>query len=184
MNSEFLVLGKIVGVWGVKGWLKVFSYTRQRDDIASYDHWYLRPKKSLATKNPSSVLYRVKNCRTQGQGLVAQLDSVDSRDQAEALNGYEVLVKADQLPTLGKGEYYWHQLIGLTVVRSVGGAEDFQELGKVRSMIETGANDVIVVRSDNAGEDEEVLIPYIQDDVIKSVDIENGQLVVDWVPDY
>jgi 16S rRNA processing protein RimM len=193
MNSEFLVLGKIVGAWGVKGWLKVFSYTRQKNDIADYDHWYLRPKKQGLRKSASkanterdSDLYKVKVCRSQGQGIVAQLEGIENRDQAEALNGFELLVKTDQLPKLEQGEFYWHQLIGLSVVQvddqNSGDDAAAVVLGKVRSMLETGANDVLIIRADEQKED--ILIPYIKDDVVKKVDIEQGQIVVDWDPDY
>lgn len=167
----YVELGKIVGVWGVKGWIKLHSFTRHRAEIADYSNWWLQAKKSKDT-----VLHTVLSCRVQGQGVVAQLEGINSRDQAMALNGQRILVKQSDLPALPEGQFYWQQLIGLRVSNTQG-----LEIGKISSIIDTGANDVLVVNSETT-EEEEVLIPYT--DVVQQIDIEKGSMLVDWDPSF
>lgn len=168
----YVELGKLVGVWGVKGWVKLHSYTRNRKDISQYQTWYLKKPKSNAEPTPITVL----NCREQGQGMVAQLEGVDDRDQALAMSGQVILVKQSDLPALPEGEFYWQQLIGLSVNNDAG------PIGKVLSIMETGANDVLVCKNvDQGGTD--VLIPYTNE-VILEVDLECGSMLVDWDKSY
>ena len=103
----YIELGKVVGTWGVKGWIKLHSYSRNRIDIANYSNWWLQNKKD------DPVLFEVLNCREQGQGIAAQLKGVDDPDQAMTLNGQRILVKETDLPKLPEGEYYWQQLLSL-----------------------------------------------------------------------
>lgn len=168
----FVELGKIVGVWGVKGWVKLHSYTRQRADISEYKTWYLKVPRSEQPPSPISIL----NCREQGPGIVAQLDGVNDRDQAQLLAGQIIMVRQSDLPALPDGEYYWQQLIGLSVSNSS------QLIGTISSMLETGANDVLVCKSVNEGEPE-ILIPYT-DEVVLNVDLAVGTMTVDWDPSY
>ncbi|NND82623.1 MAG: ribosome maturation factor RimM [Gammaproteobacteria bacterium] len=166
----YVELGKIVGVWGVKGWVKLHSYTRERGDIANYQTWLLQS--SNATEPPQQ--YKVLNCRAQGPGIVAQLEGVDTRELAAALSGQTILVHEDQLPPLPQGEYYWQQLIGLQVSNLQG-----ENLGIVDSIMETGANDVLVLKSQSGDEVKEVLIPYT-DAAVKEIDLDSGSMTVDW----
>jgi len=168
----YVELGKVVGVWGVKGWIKLHSYTRNRADIAQYATWYLQAPR----KKGDPVAFDVINCREQGQGIVAQLEGVIDRDQAMAMNGQKILVKQTDLPTLPEGEYYWQQLIGLEV------SNDRAVIGVVKSILETGANDVLVVKQTQQGKPD-VLIPYTKEAVL-SVDLERGTMQVDWDPSY
>ena len=168
----YVELGQLVGVWGVKGWLKLHSYTRNRADIAQYTTWYLQEPR----KKGEPVAINVLNCREQGQGIVAQLEGVDDRDQAMAMNGQKIFVKQEDLPELPAGEYYWQQLIGLEVVNDDG------RIGVVASILETGANDVLVI--EQADKDQaDVLIPYT-DHAVLNVDLEQGVMTVDWDPSY
>jgi 16S rRNA processing protein RimM len=165
-----LILGEIVGLFGVKGWVKIRSHTRPREGIFSYNPWLLgrdshwRPVELVTGKS-------------QGKGLVAQLQGITDRDQAASLIGTEIAIDRDQLPKLPEGEFYWWQLEGLQVKN----LQD-QVLGTVEKLMETGANDVLIVKSELAGE-EERLIPHIPDVVLK-VDLEAGTLIVDWDKDY
>lgn len=178
-KPDTVELGKIVGVWGVKGWLKVFSYTRDRKDIGQYDQWLLVPQRiesPLSASDWRSV--KVENCRAQGQHIVAQLEGVDDRDQAHAMIGQKIFIERSQLPALPAGEYYWMQLIGLSVETAQG-----EQLGVVTSMLETGANDVFVVTDSPENENQERLIPHI-DEVVVNVDLESKKLIVDWDKDF
>lgn len=168
----YVELGKIVGVWGVRGWVKLHSYTRHREDISNYTTWWLQSKQS-----DKPVSYKILNCRQQGQGIVAQIEGLNDREQAQALNGQIILVDKKDLPRLPNGQFYWQQLIGLTAKNLEG-----EDMGQVESILETGANDVLVLErqlADAEQDTQEVLIPYV-DEVVKNVDLENGTMTVDW----
>lgn len=168
----YVELGKIVGVWGVKGWIKLHSYTRNRVDIAKYSTWYLQESR----KKTDPIAIDVIHCREQAQGIVAQLDGIADRDQAMAMNGQTIFVKKTDLPKLSKGEFYWQQLIGLEVANNV------KKIGVVGSIIETGANDVLVITQEQEGL-ADILIPYTEQTVIE-IDLETGTIIVDWDPSY
>ena len=119
-------------------------------------------------------------CREQGQGIIAQLEGVDDRDQANALRGLSILVKQADMPELLEGEYYWQELIGLVV------SNEQEKIGVIGSILETGANDVLVVKqiADEGVTDlPEVLIPYTPQ-VVMQVDVEQGTMLVDWDPKF
>jgi 16S rRNA processing protein RimM len=164
VNAGLVVLGRISGIHGLRGEVKVYAETRERDAILRYNPWYLRgaggwqPRRLLAG-------------HVQGSGVVvAQLEGIEDRDQARALIGAEIAVRREQLPPAGRGEYYWADLEGLKVVNLAG-----QELGVVSHLFETGANDVLVVRDGTR----ERLIPFTKDAVLK-VDLVARVLRVDW----
>ena len=160
-------VGKVSGVFGIKGWVKIFSYTESRENILKYSPWLL--KKGSETK-----VLKVVEGNSQGKFLVAQLEGVSDRDQAAALMGWEIFIKAEQLPKARKGEYYWSDLIGLTVKTTLG-----VELGVVDSLLETGANDVVIV----TGERDRV-IPFLQNETIIEINLDLGLMIVDWDPDF
>ncbi len=168
-NSDFVTLGKISGVFGVKGWVKVYSYTDPREGIANYSLWYLKQRGSW-------IPIKVKSGKKQAKTVVAQLDGINDRNRAETLIGLEIAVKREQLPKLAKGEFYWSELEGLRV-----DTIDGVEIGIVDYIFATGANDVLMVKKLDGGES---LIPFINKDVIKSVDLEDSVITVDWDPDF
>ena len=110
----------------------------------------------------------------QGGGIIAQIKGVDDRNQAETLIGSEIFIRREQLPATAEGEYYWSDLIGLEVVTTEGMA-----LGVVDSLLETGANDVLIVKGER-----ERAVPFIQGRTIVKIDSEVGRIVVDWDPDF
>jgi len=161
-------LGNISGVFGIKGWVKIHSHTEPREAISQYSPWILKKRGEEQTQ-------RVLKLQRNGKSVIAQLDNVDDRNQAEILVGYDIYVQRDQLQKLPEQEYYWTDLEGLTVFNL-----DNASLGKVDYLIETGANDVLIVKDD---EGNERLIPYI-DDVVLEVDLNNQRLKVDWDEDF
>ncbi|QJQ94610.1 MULTISPECIES: ribosome maturation factor RimM [Halomonadaceae] len=172
-EDRHVVLGKLTSPYGVKGWLKVYSYTSPMDGILDYPEWQLRLNGKVFSR-------RVSQGRSQGKGLVASLEGVASREQAEQLAGAEILLPKDALPSLDADEYYWHQLEGLRVVTQEG-----VDLGRVSYLFETGANDVMVVRGDgNTSDGKERLLPFLPDDVIVKVDLDAGMMTVDWDPEF
>ena len=171
-QSDYILLGEISGVSGVKGWVKVFSHTNPRLKITEYKQWHLQKK--------GEDWYTVKllNGRAQGKNIVAQLEGINFRDQAEALKGTQIAIHKDQLEALPDNEYYWKDLIGLMVETTEG-----VELGKIDWIFNTGSNNVLIVKEQNK-EKTERLVPFLMDDVIISIDLENNQMVVDWDPDF
>ncbi|KPQ23417.1 MAG: 16S rRNA processing protein RimM [Halomonas sp. HL-93] len=118
--------------------------------------------------------------RRQGKGLVVQLKGVDDRSAAEALAQADILMPKAALPELSDDEYYWYELEGLTVFTQAG-----ERLGRVSYLFETGANDVMVVHGDVESIDKrERLLPFLPDDVIVEISLEDGRMVVDWDPEF
>lgn len=167
------MIGRITSVFGVKGWLKVFSYTDPKEGILDYPHWIL----DLDGKR---IPAKLEEGRRQGQGIVVRLKGIDDRDLARTYCGAEVRVSTAELPALPEGEYYWFQLEGLEVV-----TVDGQCFGKVHHLMETGANDVLVVQATAGSIDQrERLIPYLPDQVVQGVDLAAKRMIVDWDPEF
>jgi 16S rRNA processing protein RimM len=162
-----IVVGKISGVFGIKGWVKVFSYTAPRENILNYSPWIL-------TKNDETREVEVVTGNRQGKTIVAQLAGVNDRDAAAKQCGWQISIAYEQLPAIQENEYYWADLVGLKVITTAG-----VELGRVNYLLETGANDVLVV----AGERER-LIPFLQGSTIINVDLDVGVVTVDWDPEF
>jgi 16S rRNA processing protein RimM len=172
-DDTHVVLGKLTSPHGIKGWLKVYSYTNPMDSILEYPEWWVRQGEALTRMT-------VLQGSRQGKGLVVQLKGVDDRTAAEGLAQADILMPKEALPELTDDEYYWHELEGLTVFTRSG-----ERLGQVSYLFETGANDVMVVRGDNDAIDKrERLLPFLPDDVIVEIDLEDGRMVVDWDPEF
>lgn len=172
-GSSFLQIGRIASSYGLKGWVWVYALTDPHKNIFRYQPWYLRRRDRFEK-------VEVVDWRPQGKGLVAQLKGCDDRTAAEALQDVEIWTDGNALPALPAGDYYWSQLVGLAVWTLSG-----HFLGVVDHLMETGANDVLVVRpADGSVDCEERLIPYVLEHTVQSVDLAAGKLLVDWEPDY
>jgi 16S rRNA processing protein RimM len=174
-SPELLVAGRITGCYGISGWVKIHSYTDPMENFLGYGEWQLKRRQGLEPIEFDAG-------RRQGKGLVAHIKGVDDRTRAEAFKGLEVVVRADRLPRLEEGDFYWHQLQGMQVwCRD--GAEPVL-VGEVDYLIDTGANDVLVVKATAESiDDRERLIPYLPGDVVTGVDAEAGRIDVDWFLD-
>lgn len=171
-----LVIGQIAGVYGVKGWLKVKSFTEPADNILNYLPWKIETQAGLSVVDVDSHLRRP-------QGLVVHISGIDDRDAAGALARKMLYASADDLPALADSDYYWHQLLGLRVISTFGGSS--VALGRVANLMETGANDVLVVHGDEGSIDNgERLIPYVPGRFVQRVDLAAGELWVDWDPEF
>ena len=177
LNKDGLVIiGKITGHHGIKGWVKIQSYTRPMEQIFQYRQVTLGAGDSMEGCRQVKVM----NCRHQGKGIIAQIEGYNSREDSEVITGCNIAVNRDQLEVLKDGEYYWMDIIGSQVVNAEG-----VNFGTVDSMMETGANDVMVVTSDivsdGEGQSESVerLVPWI-DDVIDSFDLSANLIRVNW----
>ena len=166
-QDEVLVMGRIASPFGVRGWLRINAYTAVADDLLDYSPWYLKLKGQWQAVEPVAG-------RHHGKGVVVQLKECHDRDDAAALTGTEIGVYRSQLPPVDADEYYWSDLIGMQVI-----TKEDQVLGVVDHLLETGANDVIVVKGKH-----ECLVPYIREQVVESVDLENRIIRVDWDSDF
>lgn len=173
-QNDLVILGKLGAPYGIKGWLKISSYTDTPDDIFEYSPWLLKINNELKTVS-------VVDWRRHNKGLVAKLDCVDDRDVAHELTNIEIAVNVSELPELPEDEFYWRDLMGMQVCTNKG-----YNLGKVDDLLETGSNDVLVVKAnsnDGFGKHER-LIPFIEEQVILDVDQDNRQITVDWDPSF
>ena len=156
-------LGRLNGAWGTGGWVKVFSLTDPPENIFEYQPW---------RTSGSPGLLHVRQWRRQGPRLVAQLEEVATREQAEAVRGTMLSIERTELPRAEGDSYYWHDLIGLAVYNRDG---DF--LGEVSGLLNAGAHDVLEIRR-SSGVD--LLVPFVMGHFIEKVDLAEGRIDVDW----
>jgi len=163
-----VLLGRIAGAFGVQGEVRIESWTQPRAAIFSYQPWLMR--------RPNGEEFSLDNSqgRQQGEQLIVRLPQVNERLHAQALYGTEIYVPRSALPPPQPGQYYWVDLEGLNV-QTVDGVP----LGKVSHLFATGANDVLVVRGER-----ERMLPFLKDEVVRSIDFASGLIVVDWDPDF
>lgn len=173
-KQEMILVGKIGASYGIKGWFKVNAYTEVPEGIFDYSPWVI-------DLNGQKKTVEIAEWRRHNKGLIAKLQNCNSRDEAEGWLHGEIYVDAAQLPELAEDEFYWRDLKDMQVNTDKG-----YNLGKVSDLMETGSNDVLVVvanHNDAFGKTER-LIPFIEEDVIKSVDKEQNTITVDWDPGF
>lgn len=161
-----VVMGRIANAHGVRGWVKIQPFTEYLDSLLDYPVWQIAP-----TEQGPWRAAEVKQAEAHAKFVVAQLPDCPDRTAAEKLRGWLVAVPRSAMPEPEEDEFYWSDLMGLSVVNLAG-----QALGTVHNLLETGANDVLVVQ----GEHGEVLIPFIANAVLK-VDLAARQIQVDWL---
>jgi 16S rRNA processing protein RimM len=172
-ESPRVILGKIVSVQGLRGAVKVYSHTDPLDNVLEYVEWTL-------TRGSEQRTVSVLGGRLHGRVLVVQLKGVDDRNQAEELVNFEISVEAQALPELEEGEFYWYQLEGLQVINLEG-----QLFGKVDHLLETGSNDVMVVKPCAGSIDQrERLLPYLPGQFVLNIDLDAAVIQVDWDPEF
>ncbi|WP_430459879.1 ribosome maturation factor RimM [Thalassolituus sp. LLYu03] len=173
VDQDITILGKVTTAFGIKGWVKVYSYTDPMTNILDFSSWLLRV-------NGQWREYKVVNSQLQTKGLAVALEGVNDRDAALALSQVEIAVPTSELPELEEDEYYWFQLEGLNVVNTAG-----QLLGQVKELFDSGGgNQVLVVDSCEGSVDrQQRLIPYA-DSIVLEVDLEGGEIQVDWEADF
>jgi 16S rRNA processing protein RimM len=166
-NESPIVVGQLGGVHGVRGWLKLNSYTRPKENIFNYSPLLMHTDDVWQTID-------IEEYQQRGERLLVKLSGIDNPEDARKYTKCELAVSREHLPALKEGEYYWCDLIGLEVLN-----QDNKSLGKVDEIVETGANDVLVIvpsEKDKA----RVLVPLIMDVYVKKVDLIANTLHVDW----
>jgi len=190
LPPDAVEVARVLGAWGVKGAIRLKPFAADPQALFSTKRWYLQPPELPTPRPPGAKpqtpwpnLLRVVQAKEHGDGIVATVQDLSDRDAAEALAGARVFVSRSSFPTAGDGEYYWVDLIGLSVVNREGVA-----LGDVTGLIDTGVHSVLRVRrpdatADAAPESGERLIPFVAA-YIDSVDLGARRIVVDWGIDY
>ena len=173
-QNNRIVMGKLGSTYGIRGWLKVFSYTDNAESIFDYSPWYLNQKGKW-------VEYKVESWKRHGQGYVCKLAGLDVREDAQLMTNFEIAIDPASLPELSEDEFYWRELFGMQVFTTKG-----YDLGEVTDLLETGSNDVLVIKANlkDAFGQKERLVPYLEEQVIKTVDREARRIEVDWDPGF
>lgn len=163
-------VGKLGSTYGIRGWLRIYSSTEQTESIFDYQPWFLKIKGQW---QPTEL----ENWRHHNHELVVKLKNIDDRESAQTLANVEVGVDLSVFPKLEEGDYYWHDLISCQVVNL-----ESYAMGVVTEMMETGSNDVLVVKANvkDAFGKQERLIPFLYEQVVKRVDLTTKTITVDW----
>lgn len=172
-QDDLIVVGKFGSSYGIRGWLKVISFTDNSESIFDYKPWMIKVKGEW-------IEFSVESWKRH-KGLVCKLEGLDVREDAQAFTNAEIAVSAAVLPELSEEEFYWRELFGMQVFTTKG-----YGLGEVVDLLETGSNDVLVVKANlkDAFGKKERLIPFLDEQVIKSVDRTAQRIEVDWDPGF
>ena len=174
--EDLIEVGQLRAAYGIQGWLWVYSHTDPMQNLFNYLPWWVHTAAGWQTID-------VKRWRTQGKGLVVLLKDIADRNDAEKLTGMKIWMSKAQLPKAGLDEFYWADLVGLTVLGTDDAGQQVN-LGKISELFETGANDVMVVRATADSIDgEERMIPW-HSDIIIAIDLEQKHIQVNWGADY
>jgi len=167
------LIARIGAAYGIKGWVKLISFSSPKANILNYQRF-------LTPQGSSLVELKIDQSKVQGKGIVVHIKGCDDRNLTREFTGKNLYIEKALLPELDVDEYYWHQLLGLRVKTLSG-----DDLGVVDHLLETGANDVLVVKADDLSvDDEERLIPYLFKQVIDSIDLDQRLIKVNWEKDY
>lgn len=165
-KQSYLTVGKIGSTYGVRGWLKIQTYLEVGTDLLEYKRWYLS-----SGKNDLNLI-EVEDGRLHGKTLIVKFFNINSPEEARLLTGKTIYLDRSQLPQLQENEYYWSDLVGLTVID-----QHQQVLGTVIYLLETGSNDVLVIKHANQ---KEYAIPFLLKDVILNIDLDKREIRVNW----
>ena len=166
-SNTYIIVGKIGAPYGVKGWIKVFSQSHSPESLLAYETWYIH------SRNGWEIL-ETDARKKQGNHLIAHIAGIDDINAAKQFTNKQIAILKSELPEAEKNEFYWSDLIGLAVITKQG-----EKLGQVNHMMETSANDVMVVIGDKRR-----LIPFVIEQIVVSVDLKKQEIIVDWDPSY
>lgn len=165
-NDRIVTLGKIAGTFGVRGWVKVQSFTEPPENIFEYDNWRIR-------RRGEWTMVTIEDGRVTAKGVLVKLQGIDTPEEARLYAGAEIGVARSEMPALAPGEYYWSDLEGLEA-RSPNG----EVLGRIDHFRRAPGGDIVVVRGER-----EHWIPFVKDRIVK-IDLEAGHVVFDWAADW
>ncbi|MGE0100511.1 MAG: ribosome maturation factor RimM [Hydrogenophaga sp.] len=186
LPDDAIELGRIQDAWGIKGWVRILLHSADTEALLASSRWFLQPPEARFARGFSAfsgcVGVDVAEVKTHADGLVAQLEGVNDRNAAEALKGVRIYLPRSAFPATPEGEYYWVDLIGLSVVNREG-----VHLGVVRDLMPTGPNSVLVLEYpdlvDGVQQTAERMIPFVAA-YVDHVDKAERKITVDWQLDY
>lgn len=178
LPADAIEVGRIADAWGVKGWFRVLPHSADPQALFSTTRWYLQPSERGAKTFSGTVLLRVRESKEHSDSVVARADGVEDRSVAELLRGARVFVPRSSFPTAGADEFYWVDLLGLDVVNREGVA-----LGRVKELLSTGPQTVLVIEYEEEGKPLERMIPFVAA-YVDGVDLPARRITVDWQADY
>ncbi|MDI9857119.1 ribosome maturation factor RimM [Comamonas sp. 17RB] len=178
LPADAVEVGRIADAWGIKGWFKVISYSSDAEVLLTAKNWYLLPAEKGAKHFTGTVLLPVKQARTHSDSIVATAAAVGDRNAAETLRGARIFVSRTAFPAPDEGEFYWVDLLGMSVVNREGVA-----MGVVKDLLATGPQTTLVLAYDEGGKERERMIPFV-DAYVDKVDLAGKSILVDWQLDY
>lgn len=178
LPADAIEVGRIADAWGIKGWFKVLPHSADPQALFSSTRWYLQPAEKGPKTFSGTVLLRVRETKEHSDTVVARADGVEDRNGAEALRGARIFIPRSSFPTAQGDEYYWVDLLGLDVVNREG-----VHLGKVKDLMSTGPQTVLVVEYEEAGKLLERMLPFVAA-YVDGVDLAARRISVDWQADY
>jgi 16S rRNA processing protein RimM len=178
LPADAIEVGRIADAWGVKGWFKVLPHSASPEALFSSKRWYLLPSEKGAKTFSGTALLRVREAKEHSDTVVASAQDVDDRSAAEALKGARIFIPRSSFPTAATDEYYWVDLIGLEVVNREGVG-----LGRVKELLSTGPQTVLVIEYTEDGKALERMIPFVAA-YVDGVDLAVKRITVDWQADY
>jgi len=182
--DDAVEVGRVLGAWGIKGWLRIQPFSNDPKALFSSRRWFVRPPDVPGPRAAAfPPLLRITQAKEHGDGVVATAQEVPDRDAAEAMKGARLFIARSSFPTAGEGEYYWVDLMGLSVVN-----RDGVLLGTVTDLLDTGAHSVLRVRKPEVApgaslDESERLIPFVAA-FIDDVNLAERRITVDWGLDY
>jgi 16S rRNA processing protein RimM len=181
LPADAIEVGRILDAWGIKGWFKILPHSASPEALFSAKRWFLQPPERGARAFEGTVLLKVREAKDHADSVVACAHDIDDRTAAEALRGARIFIPRSSFPSTGQDEFYWVDLIGLSVINREG-----VDLGRVKDLLSTGPQTVLVVAPppDDAGiAAPERMIPFVSA-FVEAVDVAGGRITVDWQPDY
>jgi 16S rRNA processing protein RimM len=178
LPADAIEIGRIADAWGVKGWFRVLPHSADPQALYSTKRWYLQPSERGAKTFSGTVLLRVRETKEHSDSVVARADGVEDRSSAELLRGARIFVPRSSFPTAATDEFYWVDLLGLDVVNREGLA-----LGRVKELLSTGPQTVLVLEYEEEGKPLERMIPFVSA-YVDGVDLQARRITVDWQADY
>ncbi len=174
MNDRIETVGKLGATYGIRGWLRLYSATEIAESIFDYKPWFLKVQNQWQE-------IELESWRYHNHHLIVKFKDINDRETAQLKTNCEIGVALSSFPQLENDDFYWHDLMGCTVINHTG-----YNMGVVKEMMETGSNDVLVVRANtkDAFGKQERLIPFLFDNVVKKVDLEAKEILVQWDADF
>lgn len=165
LKGDMVIMGRFGRPVGIQGQIKLFVFSKAQANIEDYQPWHI--------KNSAGQweIVNCKNIKQRDKFLAVNIAGINSRETAQAFTSKEVAIERSVLPTLPDGEYYWRDLIGMNVIN-----KKSIKLGKVTELLETGANDVLIIKSG----DKKHLIPFLIDKFVLDISLKENLITVDW----